>query len=424
MTEPLTPPTRAAALGALAAVRPDDYARTRNAIEGAVTGLSPWITHGLLSLPEVLAGVLAQRAQQGRPGLHVQHKLVFELGWREYWRHVWAHRGEAILQSLHQGLLPEAAYAPAVPTDVMRARCGVPAIDQAVQQLTTTGRLHNHARMWLASYLVHLRRVHWRAGADWMFGHLLDGDLASNHLSWQWVAATGSRKPYLFNAENVARYAPPAWHSPGTVIDTSYEALDALARAPQGLFDAGFQDTPSGIDPRLLDAPPSALGLQAPDPAWVAGHEVWLVHPWALGDLPAGLPPGTRVLGVMLKGFHQRWPWALHRWQFVGERLAALAPQQRWWGTADEIRVALTGALRVCTVDDPHLDPVLAGAVERVAPPMLFEPVDRRCDSFSQWWTRVSRGREDARDLLPAVWRDGMPPDLSEQVPRQEDLPW
>ncbi|MGC8035725.1 FAD-binding domain-containing protein, partial [Salmonella enterica] len=74
----------------------------------------------------------------------------------------------------------------------------------------------NHARMWLASYVVHLRKVHWRAGADWMVGHLLDGDLASNHLSWQWVAGTGSHKPYLFNAENVAKYAPAEWHSPGT----------------------------------------------------------------------------------------------------------------------------------------------------------------------------------------------------------------
>jgi deoxyribodipyrimidine photo-lyase len=62
---------------------------------------------------------------------------------------------------------------------------------------------------------------------------LLDGDLASNHLSWQWVAGTGSSKPYLFNADNVARYAPAPWHSQGSVIDQSYEAqpLDAFIAA-------------------------------------------------------------------------------------------------------------------------------------------------------------------------------------------------
>ena len=89
--------------------------------------------------------------------------------------------------------------------------------------------------MWLASYVVHLRKVHWRAGADWLVAHLLDGDLASNHLSWQWEAGTGSNKPYLFNADNVARYAPAQWHSAGSVIDASYETLDAMARSPRPL---------------------------------------------------------------------------------------------------------------------------------------------------------------------------------------------
>ncbi|NBS47466.1 MAG: deoxyribodipyrimidine photolyase, partial [Betaproteobacteria bacterium] len=46
-------PTAAAALQRLAAVRPHDYARSRNHLQGAVTGLSPYITHGLLTLPQV-----------------------------------------------------------------------------------------------------------------------------------------------------------------------------------------------------------------------------------------------------------------------------------------------------------------------------------------------------------------------------------
>jgi deoxyribodipyrimidine photo-lyase len=69
------PPTRQAALARVSAVRPGDYSRSRNAIDGAVTGLSPYITHGLLSLPEVLAGVTAKHS------LDVQHEFVFELGW-------------------------------------------------------------------------------------------------------------------------------------------------------------------------------------------------------------------------------------------------------------------------------------------------------------------------------------------------------
>jgi deoxyribodipyrimidine photo-lyase len=65
-------PTREAALARLQAVRPGDYARTRNHLEAAVTGLSPYLTHGLLSLPEVLAH-LRQRHRIAQ-----DHKLVFE----------------------------------------------------------------------------------------------------------------------------------------------------------------------------------------------------------------------------------------------------------------------------------------------------------------------------------------------------------
>ena len=123
------PPTRDAALARIAAVRPADYARSRNAIEGAVTQLSPYITQGFVSLPEVLAGVAA------RHRLDVQHKFVFELGWREYFRHVWQHLDNGILESLHDGLLPEHAYATELPADIRQARTGVPAIDMAVLTL-------------------------------------------------------------------------------------------------------------------------------------------------------------------------------------------------------------------------------------------------------------------------------------------------
>jgi deoxyribodipyrimidine photo-lyase len=242
----LFPPTREAALARIASVDPAEYSRSRNALNGAVTQLSPYITHGFISLPEVLEGVRLHHS------VRTQDKFVFELGWREYFRHVWQHRGNGIFKSLHEGVLPDEAYADEIPFDILHASTGVAAIDMAVKTLYATGYLHNHARMWLASYMVHLRKVHWRAGADWMYGHLLDGDLASNHLSWQWVAGTGSHKPYLFNAENVSRYAPLAWHSAGSVIDTTYEELDHLARSPLSVASSSVQADDSAIDEPLL----------------------------------------------------------------------------------------------------------------------------------------------------------------------------
>jgi deoxyribodipyrimidine photo-lyase len=402
-------PTLAAARARIEALRPAAYARTRNALDGAVSGLSPYITHGFVSQAEVLAGVHA------RHPLTVQHKFVYELGWRAYFRHVWAHRGAGIFESLHAGPLPDEAYSRTLPSDIRQGATGLPVIDQAVRALHSTGTLHNHARMWLASYVVHLRKVHWRVAADWLYGHLLDGDLASNHLSWQWVAGTGSHQPYLFNADNVARYAPPSWHSPGSVIDTSYEALERLARqavpaheprvgvagdSAAGRGGAIGASAP-GAEPPLLQFPPASLGLRAPDAARVQGREVWLVHPWNLGQLPPELPADARVIGVFVAAFHRAWPWSERRWHFVARRMAELA-DECWFGEADAIGAALQGARQVRSQDEPHLAPWLARWGQFKAVAELFPRVAQRCDSFSRWWTRATRGLDSAAELLAA----------------------
>jgi deoxyribodipyrimidine photolyase len=53
MTTTQFPPHRDAALARLEAVRPSEYARSPNALKGAVTRLSPYVSHGVLTLPEV-----------------------------------------------------------------------------------------------------------------------------------------------------------------------------------------------------------------------------------------------------------------------------------------------------------------------------------------------------------------------------------
>ena len=377
------PPTREAALARIAAVQPAEYARSRNSLNGAVTCLSPYLTHGFVSVPEVLEGVRSQHRVSS------QDKLVFELGWREYYRHVWQHRGNGIFKSLHEGVLPEEAYTHEIPLDILSGCTGVPAIDMSVQTLYSTGYLHNHARMWLASYMVHLRKVHWRAGADWLYGHLLDGDLASNHLSWQWVAGTGSHKPYLFNAENVARYAPAAWHSAGSVIDTSYEALDEIAK--QKLPVKSSVDASNSIqEPELMTEPPASLNISKPNASKAQGRDVWLIHPWSLGDLPADLDQNTLVIGVYLSEFHLDWPWDERRWLFVQTRMNELA-SECWFGDALSIAAALEGTTRVRGVMEAHIASLLPAVGQFRPAPALFDEVEKRCDSFSKWWNVVAR---------------------------------
>ena len=388
-------PTLAAARARLAAVRPAEYARTRNHLEGAVTRLSPYITHGLLTLPEVLGEVLK------RQPLNLHHRFVQELGWREFFAHVWAHEGPGILRSLRAGPLPETDYLGEVPDDLRQARTGVPAIDAAVRSLYAQGWLHNHARMWLASYAVHLRKVHWRAAADWMYAHLLDGDLASNHLSWQWVAGTGSHKPYLFNAGNVARYAPPAWHSPGTVIDLDYEALEVAARDPQSRFEAepGFSGVP---EPPPIDLPASAFG--PPQAEAVRGRRVWVLHPGSLRGAPFDLPREVLRVGIVVTPWHARHRWDAGRWNFVLTRLRESC-ELLWQGEPAELAAALREAASVAGHDDPHLEGARA-EFELTATPRLFEPPTRRCTSFSQFWRQVAPRDGDAAALVPGLRRD------------------
>ena len=359
-------PDRTAALARLAAVDAGAYARSRNHLDGAVTGLSPYVTHGVLSLPECLAAL----------GLPAQHKLVQEFGWREYFRHVWDHVGDGILHSLHEGPLPEPAYARELPPDLRHGATGVPVVDQSVRELYATGTLHNHARMWLASYVVHGRKVHWRAGADWMYAHLLDGDLASNHLGWQWIAGTGSHKPYLFDAENVARFAPERWHSAGSAIDLDRGAWDALAREPRAL-PAGA--APGVQEPRTLHRPREG---GAPSP--LRGADVWLAHPWALGDPP----PGVTTVAVVITEAHAARPWSGRRWDWITARMAQLGAAL-WVGSAAEVAAALAPAARVRTVANPHVDRWLPALAQVQPEPRHFPAVSPLCRSFSRWWSRI-----------------------------------
>lgn len=174
--------------------------------------------------------------------------------------------------------------------------------------------------------------------------HLLGGDLVSNHLSWQRVAGAGSHKPYLFNAENVERHAPALWHSPGTLVDQSYEAMDRLTRGVEGAgrgpgeFGARSPHasvlTPESIaELPLLPNPPANLSLTTPaaaviEPLW--GRHVWLVRRWAPRSLPLELTEGTVVIGVFLREHHQAWPWPEARWRWIPAAIAGVTVS-RWW---------------------------------------------------------------------------------------------
>ena len=84
---------------------------------------------------------------------------------------------------------------------------GIDGFDVWARELVEAGWLHNHVRMWFASIWIFTLRLPWTLGADFFLRNLLDGDPASNTLSWRWVAGLHTRgKAYAARAENIRRH--------------------------------------------------------------------------------------------------------------------------------------------------------------------------------------------------------------------------
>ncbi|MFM2045624.1 MAG: hypothetical protein RLY86_4200, partial [Pseudomonadota bacterium] len=97
---------------------------------------------------------------------------------------------------------------------------GIDAFDAWVGELSTTGYLHNHARMWFASIWIFTLRLPWELGTALFLEHLLDGDAASNTLSWRWVAGLQTKgKTYLARADNIRTYTGDRFDPSGLAAD-------------------------------------------------------------------------------------------------------------------------------------------------------------------------------------------------------------
>ncbi|MEO1288954.1 MAG: FAD-binding domain-containing protein [Chloroflexota bacterium] len=109
---------------------------------------------------------------------------------------------------------------------------GVILIYDIVHVLITTCYIHNGQLIYFSAYVFHWRNIRWQAGARFFLTHLLDGDPASNNLSWQWVASTFSHKPYIFNLSNVRKftgkqYEAPAHETGMEIFEGSYDDINA-----------------------------------------------------------------------------------------------------------------------------------------------------------------------------------------------------
>lgn len=279
-------PSRARAQARLAEFLPAAgrrYADTRNHDDGPAEGgrgnvsqLSPWLHAGLIGEPEVLEAVL------GAHSARAAEKFVAEVFWRVYfkgyleqrpaiWDDYCARRDNA-LAAVDRNTGLRTAYAEAT-----EGRTGIAAFDTWAQELVATGYLHNHARMWFASIWIFTLKLDWRLGADFFLRHLMDGDAASNTLSWRWVAGLHTKgKHYLARADNIARYT---------------------AGRPEGALDApGLAEDADPLE-EAQDYPRQKLDLPGPvTAADLAEPFALLLHDEAAHHAPLALPAAPALV--------------------------------------------------------------------------------------------------------------------------------
>jgi len=204
-------------------IDPKKYGATRNHKSGSVTLLSPYIARGVISTKMVFQYIL----DLDLPYFH-SVKLIQELAWRDYWQQVWIVKGNAIDSDLKHE--QSAVSNHAVPAALIQAQTGIEAIDLAIQEFYKTGYMHNHMRMYLASIACNIGHSHWLQPAQWMYANLLDGDWASNALSWQWVAGANANKKYYANQENINNFFESGQSD--TFLDVEYDQFETL-KTPQ-----------------------------------------------------------------------------------------------------------------------------------------------------------------------------------------------
>lgn len=203
-------------LDAIKHIDPKEYSKTRNYTHGAVSGLSPYVSRGFITVKTIFDCV-----EQLDIGFDKKLKLYQQLAWREYFQRVWQHLGEHMFNDIKQNQVDVENRT--LSSAIIRAQTGIKALDEGIVDLYTTGYIHNHLRLYIASVACNVGKSHWLRPSKWMYYHLFDGDIASNTLSWQWVAGTHSSKKYFANQENINHFTNTI--QKGTFLDADYEHL-------------------------------------------------------------------------------------------------------------------------------------------------------------------------------------------------------
>ena len=163
-----------------------------------VSCLSPYITHRLITEYETVERVLKKRPYQK------VEKYVQEIFWRVYWKgwlelrpKVWTDFTEDLKNIKDDEKIQQA----------VNGKTQISCFNDWVNEIKEFNYLHNHTRMWFASIWIFTLNLPWQKGAEFFLKYLLDGDAASNTLSWRWVAGLQTKgKNYSAQSWNIEKF--------------------------------------------------------------------------------------------------------------------------------------------------------------------------------------------------------------------------
>jgi deoxyribodipyrimidine photo-lyase len=234
-----------------------EYEDTRNLPAAAGTSrLSPHLHFGEIGPRQIWAAVQSLSKDSGVfPPSRGAQVFLTEIGWREFAYHLMFHFPKTPTEPLREDFkaFPWAKDPGGVRLGAWRkGRTGYPIVDAGMRELWHTGWMHNRVRMIVASFLVKHLRLSWVHGAAWFWDTLVDADLASNTLGWQWSAGCGAdAAPYFrifapvlqgrkFDSDGdyVRRWVPELAKLPTTYVHAPWEApAGVLALAGVSLGD-------------------------------------------------------------------------------------------------------------------------------------------------------------------------------------------
>ncbi len=210
--------------------------------DNGTSRLSPYLHWGHVG-PRTVAYALKQAQDINERGPLVYLK---ELYWREFAYNVLYHFPHTPTEPLR----PEFKDFPWQADETVLqhwqlGETGYPIVDAGMRELYATGWMHNRVRMVVASFLVKHLLQPWQDGARWFWDTLVDADLASNTLGWQWSAGCGAdAAPYFrifnpilqsrkFDADGryLKRWLPELESLPAEYLHAPWETPNAILQS-------------------------------------------------------------------------------------------------------------------------------------------------------------------------------------------------